>query len=145
MLFIFAVVINHDWLAEKRIVPFTQDFSVELNLFQLLESNLKTALWRKQQVTLTLFVNQTEWVTQTNRKTGNRKGIWATTEVPEGLVRWHWSRRPYNWLGMMESRDPASLLMMRSWDWGASGQPVSHDFGSSIKVVRRINLNWQPS
>lgn len=61
--------------------------------------------------------------------------------VPEGLVRWHWPQRPNNWLGMTESRDPASLPMMRSWDWGASGQPVSHDFGSSIKVVRRINLN----
>lgn len=71
---------------------------------------------------------------ETEGKTGNRV-------VPEGLVRWHWPQRPNNWLGMTESRDPASLLMMRSWDWGASGQPVSHDLGSSIKVVRRINLN----
>lgn len=60
-------------------------------------------------------------------------------------MRWHWPRRPNNWLGMTESRAPASVPVMRSWDWGAGAQPVRHDVGSSIKVVTRINLNRQPS
>lgn len=44
-------------------------------------------------------------------------------------------------VGHNESQDPASRPVMRSWDWGASGQPVSHDLGPSITVVRIINLN----
>lgn len=118
---------GHVIMTEKNTVPsFRTSFRIQ-------KSFVKQAL--RQSI---------EWHTK-SKKTGNRKEISATREAREGLVRWHWPRRPSNWLGMTESRDPASLQMMRSWDWGASAQPVSHDLGPSIKVVMRINPNWQPS
>lgn len=111
----------------------TQDFSEKLNpFFQLLESTRKKAFATK---------GSCDTKCRRTERLGNRKTISERPEsAPEGLVRWHWPRRPNNWLGMTESRDPASLLMMRSWDAGAGGQPVSHDLGSSIKVAQRINL-----
>lgn len=51
-----------------------------------------------------------EW----HKQTGNRERIGSRHRPCKMAL----ARRSYNWLGMTESQDPASLLLMRSWDWG---------------------------
>lgn len=150
MLSIFAIVINHDCLAEKHIAPFIHDFNEKLKLFQLFGG----AVWRKpgdegkkpcdEWLWHFLSIKNNEW----RRKKTERHTFKSEFEPPEQyhgaqsdgsgywglLIAWAWRKV-----------DPANRPMMRSWDWGASGQPVSHDLGPSIKVVMRINLYWQAS
>lgn len=129
---IFAVGINHGWFPEEK-----EEFFKGVEPFQ--------TFVREAASGIDIFCQSKRMSDtksgQTEKKIGNREGIYATRVVPGGLVRWHWPWRFNNWLGMTESREPASLLMMRSWDWGAGDQPVSHDLGSSIKVARGINQN----
>lgn len=120
-------------MAYTFIAPFIQDCAETLNLCGSLQRKL--FFLPKQGAAFTLFLSS---VKKEKKGYGQKATLSHRSRTRE---RWHWPRRPHNWPGATESRDPASLTMMRSWDWGAGGQPVSHDLGPSIKVARRINLN----